>query len=185
MKKRCFIAINLSENVKEQLDKLISQLKKINCAPVINYVKSKGVHLTLHFLGYLDEQQINQIQDILKNLTSQYSATKLLTQTIGAFPNLERPRVVFLASEEKNQGNIVGLQQKLGEEIEKMGIEVDHRPWQPHLTLARIKGPCQFETDYLKIPQLEIPVETIELMESNLSPHGAEYKIIESYSLKD
>ena len=67
MKKRVFIAINLPESVKTELSKLLSLCKKINSQPVVRYVKTKGIHLTLHFLGYLDDQQINQVKEIMKN----------------------------------------------------------------------------------------------------------------------
>ena len=184
MKKRCFIAINLPTTIREQLIKLLAQLKKINSSPSIRYVKPGGIHLTLHFLGYLTEEQINQVKNVLKRLAGEYSATELITKNIDAFPNLSQPRVIFLANEEKKNNNLTNLQKNLGEELEKIGIEVDHRPWQPHLTLARIAGPCQFKTEYLKITPLEIPVNTIELMESQLNPQGVEYKIIASYDLK-
>ena len=184
MKKRVFIALNLPEAAKEALTKLISQTKKINSQPVIRYVKAKGIHLTLHFLGYLDENQINQVKDILKKLAKIYQQTELISGKIDAFPNLNRPRVIFLTGEERGGENLITLQKNLGQELEKIDIEVDHRPWHPHLTIARIKGPTQFKTEDLKVPQLFIPIKSIELMESKLSPYGAEYKILESFTLK-
>ncbi len=184
MKKRVFIAINLPENIKEELNKLLSLCRKINSQPVIRYVKTKGIHLTLHFLGYLDEAQINQVRTVLKNLARNYNQTKLITGQIGAFPNLKQPRVIFLSSQEKEGDHLAGLQKNLSSELEKIGIDVDYRPWYPHLTLARIVGPCQFKTEPLKLPSLLIPVKSLELMESQLKPSGAEYKILASYQLK-
>lgn len=184
MKKRVFIAINLPQTVKEELNKLVLLAKKINSQPVVRYVKTKGIHLTLHFLGYLDDEQINQVKDILKNSAKNYQKTELVTGEIGAFPNLNRPRVIFLSSQEKGEDTLTNLQKDLGEELEKIGMEIDHRPWHPHLTLARIVGPCEFKTQNLIAPKLEIPIKSIELMESQLLPQGAEYKIIESYTLK-
>ena len=184
MKKRVFIAINLAPVVKEELAILLSQLKKINPQPVVHYVKAKSIHLTLHFLGYLDEQQLNQTKIILKKSAKDYGATELATGQIGAFPDLKKPRVIFLSSREVNGEGLINFQKKLGQNLEKIGFDVDHRPWHPHLTLARIVGPCEFKTDQLKIPKLEIPVNSIELMESQLKPFGAEYKIIENYTLR-
>ncbi|MFA6254542.1 MAG: RNA 2',3'-cyclic phosphodiesterase [Patescibacteria group bacterium] len=184
MKKRVFIAINLPENIKGELNKLLSLCQKINSRPVIRYVKTKGIHLTLHFLGYLDEAQINQVKTVLKNLAQKYKQTELITGPIGAFPNLKYPRVIFLSSQEKAGDSLTGLQENLGAELEKIGIDVDHRAWHPHLTLARIVGPCQFKTEPIKLPNLLIPVKSLELMESTLLPNSAEYRIIESYTLK-
>jgi len=97
---------------------------------------------------------------------------------------LNRPRVIFLSSREREGEGLPSLQKNLGQELEKIGLDIDHRAWHPHLTLARIKGPCQFKTENIQLPKLEIPIKSIELMESQLRPQGAEYEILESYSLK-
>jgi len=184
MKKRVFIAINLPESVRTELGKLLLLCKKINSRPVIHYVKTKGIHLTLHFLGYLSDEQIEQVKEILKNQAKNYQKTELITGPIGGFPNLKQPRVIFLASQETGDNTLANLQKKLGQELEKIGLTVDHRIWQPHLTFARIVGPCVFKTQNLEIPKLKIPVNSIELMESQLLGSGAEYKILASYTLK-
>jgi len=184
MSKRCFIAINLPENVRAELGKSLLLCKKINSQPVVRYVKTKGIHLTLHFLGYLAEERIEQVKKILKKLAKNYQKTELITGQIDAFPNLKRPRVIFLSNREADQDTLTNLQKDLGQELEKIGLTIDHRKWQPHLTLARIVGPCEFKTENLIIPKLKIPVNSIELMESQLLGSGAEYKILASYKLK-
>jgi len=184
MKKRIFIALNLPKAIKEELAKLISQTKKINSDPVIRYVKPKGIHLTLHFLGYLSEEQINQVKTVLKGIAKQYKQTNLTPGKINAFPNLDHPRVIFLECQERTGESLPSLQKNLGQELEKISLDIDYRPWHPHLTLARIKGPCQFKTENIQLPKLEIPIKSVELMESQLNPQGAEYKILESYTLK-
>ncbi|MFA6215117.1 MAG: RNA 2',3'-cyclic phosphodiesterase [Patescibacteria group bacterium] len=183
MKKRVFIAINLSEEVKTQLAEFLSLTKKINSNPVIRYVKTKGLHLTLHFLGYLTEEQISQVKEIIKNQAKNFAQTGLITEKIDAFPNLEKPRIIFLAARQTRGENLANLQLNLGRAIEKIGLELDHRLWHAHLTLARIVSPCQFKTKNLIVPKIEIPVKSIELMESQLLGSGAEYKILASYTL--
>jgi len=185
MKKRVFIAINLPENIKEELNKLLSLCRKINSQPVIRYVKAKGIHLTLHFLGYLDEQQINQVKAVMQNSAINFQRTDLTTGQINAFPDFKNPRVIFLSSQGKGKDTLANLQKNLGQDLEKIGIEVDHRAWQPHLTLARIVGPTQFKTENIKLPRLEIPVTSIKLMESQLLPNGAEYEVLASFTLKN
>ena len=164
MKKMVFVAINLPPETKEELANLLKQLKKINSQPVVRYVKTKGIHLTLHFLGYLTEQEIDQVKEVIKRLAKNYQSTVLLTGKIDAFPNLNQPRVIFLSSHQKAGESLINLQQDLAENLEKIGLTIDHRNWQPHLTLARIVGPCQFKTEQVKLPSLEIPVKSIELM---------------------
>ncbi len=184
MKKRCFIAINLPEKTKDELTVLIKRLKKINPKPVIRYVKPKTIHLTLHFLGYLDERQIEKVNKILQKTAKNYAAGTMITEEIGAFPNFKNPRIIFLAGRQKNGESLIRLRENLGSDLEKIGIKVDVRPWQPHLTIARITAMCQFKTENINLPKLEIPIKTIELMESRLKPYGAEYEIISSYALQ-
>lgn len=184
MKKRIFIAINLPQEVKQEIGKLISLCKKIQTRPVFRYVKTKGLHLTLHFLGYLDERQINQVKIVLKNVAKNYKKTELVVGKIDAFPSLAKPRVIFLSSKEKGRDTLIDLQKELGRELEEAGLSVESRPWQPHLTLARIVGPCQFKSENLIPPKLTIGVESLELMESQTLESGAEYEILESYELK-
>src|SRR3989344_4458712 len=113
MTKRCFIAINLPELAKEQLAQLLNQLKKINPAQEIRYVKAKSIHLTLHFLGNLTAEQISQVQEILKQQAEKYQASKLTTTEINAFPDLKRPRVIFLAGQEREGETLNNLQKNL------------------------------------------------------------------------
>jgi 2'-5' RNA ligase len=184
MKKRVFIAINLPKSTKEEIGKIISQCKKINPNPAIRYVKHKAMHLTLHFLGDLEEKEIDQVKIILKNEAKLHQQTELITDEIGAFPNLNKPRVIFLSGKEKEGDSLISLQKNLGEKLKTYGIGVDPRIWHAHLTLARIVMPLKFKTENLKLPNLKIPIRSIELLESHLSPYGAEHKIIGSYALK-
>lgn len=184
MKKRVFIAVNLPEDTKEKIGELIVQLKKINPQPEIRYVKSKIIHLTLHFLGELEEKQINNVKSVLNNIANKYSETKLITGQIGAFRNFKNPRVIFLSSQKKSGDKLINLQRELGWELQKIGIKIDKWPWQVHLTLARVTDSTEFKTEQVRLPNLEIPIKSIELMESQLNPYGSEYTILESYTLK-
>jgi len=184
MTKRTFIALNLPRAEKAELEKFITQLKQINSNRLIKYVKTRGLHITLHFLGALDQEQIKGVKKILKVQAGKYTATKIISQNLNAFPNLRRPKVIILNCYEPDGQTLSSFQINLGQKLEQAGLDVDHRHWHPHITLARIKAPIQFKIQGLKIPQLELPITSVELMESELNPDGAEYKIIESFQLK-
>ncbi|MBU1165067.1 hypothetical protein KKA15_05945 [Patescibacteria group bacterium] len=68
-KKRIFIAINLPHHTKQELIQYISKIKKINSSHNFKYVKPEGQHLTLHFLGYLTNDQIEKVKLILSKVT--------------------------------------------------------------------------------------------------------------------
>ena len=184
MTKRVFIALNFPAAAKGKLAGLLKKLKKINPNPAIRYVKPTSVHLTLHFLDDRTNGEIAKIKEVLKNVANDYNQTTLVTGAIDAFPNLKYPRVIFLTAEEKNRNSLINFQKKLGVELAKAGINVDRRPWQPHLTLARLAGSAHFKTEKVFIPELTIPITSVEIMESQLGAPGGQYKIIESYNLK-
>ncbi len=185
-KKRLFIALNLPEQVKNELVGLLEILKKYY--PEIKWVDARGLHLTLHFLGYLDQELEEKIKLVMQSLAGKFSAINFKFNNLGAFPNLDSPRVIYLECEQTNGRSVYKLQQLLLENLNKLSLEVDRRSWQPHLTLGRVKynGGNKFKvnSEILKnIPQLNFNIPTFELMESQLTPDGARYGIVVSYKL--
>lgn len=184
MKRRIFIAINLPENIKEELIKLLRILNKENRGKPIKWVDGEGLHITLHFLGSLNEEQISRVGECLEKVASQYPVSRLELDGLGGFPDLIQPRVIFVRGREINGAKIAGLQKELGKGLGGLGFEIERRPWQPHITLGRVKGDGVRPrvVDYnLRVNSFE--VETVDLMESKLSRAGAQYSVIKSYKL--
>jgi len=182
-KKRLFIALNLPQNIKDQVSDLINKLAKQNSGAFIKWVKPKGLHLTLHFLGYLDKNQAEQVKLIMQSLGGKFGELQFSLGKVSAFPNLINPRVIFLECNQVNSKSVFKLQELLGEKLIKLGIAIDKRPWKPHLTLGRVKGKCNLKiTDY-KFKTKEFSVKNFDLMQSRLTPKGAEYKRIINYRL--
>ena len=68
---------------------------------------------------------------------------------------------------------------------EKLGIEIDKRPWHPHVTIGRAKRYLKngINQKGIKILSSTFPVKSIEIMESKLSREGASYSVVRSYKL--
>jgi len=182
MPKRCFIAINLPEEIKSKLEKLIDELKKYYKTS-IRGTEIENLHLTLHFLGDLAENQIQQVQQILDFKTKGFRQTQLLTDKIGAFPDLNQPRIIYLDCRQPNGYSLAKLQLGIAQALNKIGIQTDNRPWTPHLTLARVKQAIIFKPEKFTMPALQIPMISIELMSSQLNADGPEYKVISNFNL--
>jgi len=151
----------------------------------IKWVKPENFHLTLHFLGYLDEKQLEQVKSILQ--TSVFKTDIVLKiKQIGCFPNQNRPRVLFFKCEEKENNNLINMQQIIGKALKHIGIEIDNRVWQKHLTFARVKKPFVLPESSKKstLKELFFQVKSIDLMKSELKRTGPIYSIIESFPLK-
>ncbi len=180
-KKRLFIALNLPSQIKNEIVFLINQLQKPNNG--IKWVNPQGLHLTLHFLGYLDETQIEQVKLTMQSLEGKFHGFQFKTGKINAFPNLFNPRVIFLACEQINGNSVFKLQELLGEKLIQLGITIDKRPWQVHITLGRVKGESGEKLSIANLLQKDFTISSFELMESILKPTGAEYKEIFSCQL--
>ena len=108
-----------------------------------------------------------------------------LTKQLGAFPDLNNPRLIYLPAKEVDGNRLGRLQKEIGDDLKQIGIKVEARPWTPHLTLARVKNPIIFQPANFTCPEQKIAVTSIELMESQLKPSGPEYGVLTSYSLKN
>lgn len=184
MSKRCFIAINLSQEIKDYLFFLTTELKRRNPSPMIKWVKKEALHITLHFLGYLEEEKIKKVIEKLELKAKGLKPVVLEIGGIGSFPNLKKPRVIFIEAKEIGDRKLDEFQKDLGQELQKLGIEIDKRAWQPHITLARIKSPISnFKFPKQEIKKLRFLIKNIDLMESILKKEGPEYILIKSINL--
>lgn len=190
MKIRSFIAINLPKEVKKELNFLLIELKKTNPSLAIKWVNPQGLHLTLHFLGSQEETTLEKVKKIIerkiKELHLSQNIPKLSLIKLDAFPNLSKPRVLFISCQEENGKNLIKkLQKEIGKELELLGIEVDKREWQMHITLARLKTPLNLKIKNLNeygIKNLSFKIKSVELMKSELTPLGARYSILKSFN---
>ncbi|MDP2766870.1 MAG: RNA 2',3'-cyclic phosphodiesterase [Candidatus Methanoperedens sp.] len=181
--KRLFMAINLPEKIKRKIVEFTDKLAKNNKNKPIKWVMGDGLHITLHFLGYADGMLEEQVKLAMQSLSGKFGELKFSLGKISAFPNLMNPRIIFLECEQTNGKSVFKLQELLGEKLTQLGIAVDERPWKPHITLGRVKERCDFKTGDCSIEPLNFSAASFELMESRLTPKGAEYEIIESYGL--
>jgi len=205
MKTRTFIALNLPSEIKKKIGKIIDELKRVRKGvnPVrsktslmsadllkanrtsngVKWVEPENIHLTLHFLGWLEEEKIKKVKKILEEASQKIKPCLIEIREIDCFPTKTSPRVIFLEGLEEN--NIINnLRTKIGEKLEAIGIETDKRPFRLHFTLGRVKEKG------LRLPQIKIKsslsfeVRSIELMKSELRPSGPIYSVLESFPFK-
>ncbi|MDD5455241.1 MAG: RNA 2',3'-cyclic phosphodiesterase [Candidatus Ratteibacteria bacterium] len=184
---RCFIAIPLPKYTHEELAKIQSQLKETKAD--VAWVKTDNIHLTLKFLGNVDETKIQLISQKLKDSLSKCVSFETDIGKLGAFPTLSNPRVIWIGID-KNEDKIKNLQKITEEILGPFGFEKETRPFHPHLTLGRVRDKKNIQklTEKLKslpLPQLKpITVDKIILFQSILKPTGAEYNTLNEFQLK-
>ncbi len=170
---RLFIAIELPEAVAGELKRLQNEI----AGPGIRAVKD--FHLTLKFLGEVQESQLSRIKKELASIKFNSFGAELTC--IGVFPNPDRIRVIWagLKAEE-----IYSLQNEIDLALEQLFSK--EQDFHPHLTLARVsflkdKAALKEKLDFLKPKNLKFDVKEFHLIKSTLTPQGPIYETLETF----
>ena len=183
---RSFIAIDIPEPIRQKLDDLITELRQ-NRADV-KWVKSKGIRLTLKFLGNVEEDLIPKIKKVIQHVVEDFTPFTISIERTGTFPHDRRPRVLWVGVQ-KGSETLIHLASDLGSQLAALGFEREKRAYSPHLTLGRVRSPKGID---VVIDRLHSTVfqgddflcEDILLMKSELRPEGAVYTVLEKIKLQ-
>ena len=182
---RTFIAIDLESGLKTALQGLIWTLKTTGAD--VRWTQTNGLHLTLKFLGEIDEEKSAVVKRTLRDVAGRHASFPLRLEGTGAFPGEHNPRVLW-AGFAAETGLLV-FQDELERELEREGFPREERAFHPHLTLGRVKGPVRVRDAMLELEKHrrdslgEMTVHKVALFESRLRPEGAEYRILAEYEL--
>jgi len=177
---RAFIAIDLEPEIKTALQALVRGLQSARAD--IRWVNAGGMHLTLKFLGPIDDGQAARIKDILTGIARVHAPFPLRLEGTGAFPGDKSPRVLWVGA--SSEPALLALQDEIDVALEAEGFERERRPFTPHLTIGRVKGPDRVGKAMLELEKHKtdafgaMTVRKVALFESILRPEGAEYKIV-------
>ena len=176
---RLFIAIDLPEEVKQSIEEIKTPLKNIKG---VKPVKKENIHLTLKFLGEVDDDKINKIIRALSQI--KFKPFTLSLDKIGVFPDEKRIRVLWVNAEPEDP--LKGLKQAIDKALP--GFKDDH-PFKNHLTFARIKY-LTSDNDKKKILELitnkqvdnkDFLVDKFKLYKSTLTPQGSIYEVLREF----
>lgn len=186
---RVFIAINLPEDVKRALVSYEEKWPDLPC----RWTKKENLHITLVFLGSINDEEIVEICKIVKEVAERHNSFPVNFKTICyGPPGKTPPRMIWVEGEKSKE--LGELQRDLENSLFSSSIKnlgkPEAREYAPHLTLGRIK-----EWEFRKIEPEERPeidtdislsfeVNSIEVMESELKRVGPEYSILESAPFK-
>jgi len=190
MRHRIFIAINLPEDIKKRLADYRLKWPELPC----RWTKRENLHITLIFLGYLNDEEILDIIKTTQEVASQSSSFSINLNRIIYGPPKKPPRMVW-AEGEKSQ-ELANLQNDLENALASSETSINEnsgeiRPYSPHITLGRIKTWEFRQVEKEERPEISeeisliFPVESIEVMKSQLKRTGPEYAILESVLLTE
>jgi 2'-5' RNA ligase len=190
---RLFIAIDLSPTLRERISNEISRLTRLLGSEDVRWVKASNIHLTLKFLGETQENMVDRIKDKLEIIASQFPSFEFQIGEFGCFPNLRKPRVIWIGVQEQ-RGVLKKMYQAIETDLETLGFKKEGRPFSAHLTLGRLRKNITSSnlrglSERLEGVQIENlateMVQEICLIRSILHPSGAEYTHLGVYRLQD
>lgn len=104
---------------------------------------SAGSHLTLLFLADVPEDRLDAVADVCRSVAATQGPFDVRLEGMGAFPDRERPGVVWVGIARPGADHLAALHDGLRAGVHPLGLPVDGRPFQPHLTLFRVRRPDQ------------------------------------------
>ena len=199
---RAFLAVELSQELRADLATLQQELTR-SIEPEMkrdrrmSWVRPASLHLTLKFLGDMDEQVIDPLRVALELAIGSQIAVNVPLERLGAFPRPHSPRVLWVGpSENWEEGaeakRLVEIHGAIEQVCEGLGFRREAKSFSAHLTLARIKvGERHMGIALAKSGVLDCPlslrslaVELVVLMKSELRPTGSVYTKLWAVQLK-
>lgn len=185
---RLFIAIAFDEDVVERIAEVQRRLGETLEAGVV--VPAENVHITLAFLGEIDEDDLVAVEDALDDVRSTLNFDLVFDHidTFGSHAKGPGSTTWWLGTKPSKQ--LDHLQKEIADKMSKLGVELEHRAFVPHVTLVRHASSCARENaeqtmqelvEKLSANPITTRVSAYCLMESQLTPEGARYQQICSW----
>ncbi len=174
---RVFVSIDINEETRQRLIDVQKKLSRTGAR--LKLVEPENIHLTIKFLGEVEEVKVPSIEEALQHATAGTKPFEMVVSGIGVFPNQNYVRVVW-AGVSGGSEEVLSIQRNIDGELEKLGFPKDTN-FIPHITLSRVKSLKRKEDmlDFLRETAKEefgkTCVREISLKQSTLTPKGPIY----------
>ena len=187
---RAFIAIDLSNEIYQNLNKVIQDLKEGMGRVPVRWVPAKNIHLTIKFLGDVSVGNLDLLIEIIQSEANRHPSLDLSVGGLGTFPSIRRPRVIWVGV--KAPIELDALHRGIETEMARLGYAPEDRPFFPHLTLGRVSR--NVNSDELRRISESLGnykvgflgatrIDAVYLYRSDLQPGGAVYSRLLTASL--
>lgn len=174
---RTFLAVDLNQEIRGK----ISQISNRISDPACKKVKPENYHITLNFLGEIDNSEVENLKEELSSCINHGKFTMKVKGT-GVFPSMDYIKVVWVGS----SGNFDPLVDQI-EQVTKGIKERDHE-FHPHVTIARVKSKPKDQLKRLINENKDREfgsqqVDKFSLVKSELTSRGSVYKTLQEFGL--
>ena len=191
---RTFIAVELDPALKVALtdvqDSLKRELRRLAPEARVQWVRTDSIHLTLKFLGDIEESQVAGILQTLEHVGRDQTAFSVDVKGFGVFPHVRGPRVLWMGFS-GDIDRLIRLAGSIDTALASLGFSVEQKPYTPHLTLARVKeqsgaiGKALTESGVMRETTCigTCPIQALALMKSEPTSGGSIYSRLGMISL--
>ena len=178
---RAFLALDPPPEVLRRIADIQSALRR-DIRGALSWVRPEGIHLTLKFFGGIAQSDVDAVSEVVAGQTAGIRPLRLEAKGLGVFPNLRRPRVLWIGIGGEVD-RLTALQQAIEGGLEAAGFPGEERPFRAHLTLARIKTPHGLEGLDGALAGRDsaagaFTASGLTLFQSELTPKGAIYTVL-------
>lgn len=185
---RTFVCIEIDDELRRKMSQVSARLSVAGAD--VKWVAERNIHLTLKFLGGVEETAIPEVCAAVGKVAGEYEGFDVKIAGLGTFPPGGNPRVIWCGLEEPS-GALEKIYYALDEALAPYAEKEEHRKFSPHITLGRVGTPRRREEMQRLIDEnraLEIgaqPVERVTVMMSELTPKGPFYTPLGVAPLKE
>lgn len=176
---RAFLALELPEPIRAEFARVQQELAGARAD--VKWVEPRNLHLTIRFLGEIDEPQRQAVEQLATRAASQSPPLSLRASQLGTFPSPRAPRVVWVGLEDGREA-LVRMVERLEEALVQAGFQREERAFEAHVTLGRVRSPLRRTELVERITQCTRPsrpapflADHLTLFQSLLSPSGPTY----------
>lgn len=190
---RLFLAVEPSAAAREQLELLTADVRRAlgDAADRLRWTPAANVHLTLHFLGEVDDGRLSGLRE---SLGSELAGSPFDTQVgaLGTFP-VGRPPHTLWVSLQAGGAMLGRLHGDLASRLREAGARVETRPFSPHMTLARVRDRERHRAArrvaeglaHVRVPPIGWRVDRVTLFRSDLSGSAPRYDALHEILLRE
>jgi len=177
---RTFLAVEIPKHIRKKINNFIEEEKSKGLP--IKWVKFENLHITLKFLGEINEKKRQEILPVLEETGKSKRSFQMNLEGIGCFPHPGNPRVLWIGVKLGHE-LLIDIAGELEEKLSQFGFKMEKR-FHRHLTIGRIKKFCKVDDILARTYKSEVfPVTAITLFKSSLTPQGPIYEALEKFNL--
>ena len=183
---RTFIAAHIPDSVRKTITEFLATLRRIDAD--VKWVRPESLHLTLKFLGEVEEERIEPIANAIAKSTTGKASFDVALGGTGTFPNPHRPNVLWIGVRQGAE-NLAILAGSIEAALSELKFEREKRPFSAHLTFGRVRSQrgvlktveWMTETGFDSDP---FRIDAIYVMKSELQRTGAVYSVLRTIKLQ-